>query len=138
MSKIMIKLEYNGEIHKLPRFPQTYAELLVAMDHSFKNRLPKMMVLKYRDADDDFIILSDDGDYQTAIRCLEEENIKSFKIIISQAQESDLVSSKLEDLQEKPIEQEPKEEKLKSSLVKEQQQEERKEESKSEISKPQE
>lgn len=137
MSKIMIKLEYNGEIHKLPRFPQTYAELLVAMDHSFKNRLPKLIVLKYRDADNDLITLSDDRDYQTAIKCLEEENIKSFKILIAQVQESDLIASKLEDLQEKSIEQQkPKEENLKSSLVKEQQQEERKEQPKVEISNP--
>jgi len=110
MSKIIIKLEFNGEIHKLPRFPQTYSDLVAAMEQSFKNKLPKFIILKYRDFDGDLISLSDDRDYQTAIKCLEEENQKSIKIIINQAQESELLGSKVEDNEEQPkVEEKPKE-----------------------------
>ena len=107
MSKIIIKLEFNEEIHKLPRFPQTYSLLLQAIEQSFKGKLPKAFILKYRDVDNDMITLSDDHDYQTAISFLESENIKSFKILISAIQSQE-AKENIEIVKESPMKEEKK------------------------------
>ena len=40
MSKIIIKIEYQGQIHKLAKFPESFSQLLLSVQQTFKSKLP--------------------------------------------------------------------------------------------------
>jgi len=66
----------------LATVPKSYADLKQLCENKFKNKIPPNPCFKYKDSDNELIILSNDEDLETALLTSEEENIKTLRIFI--------------------------------------------------------
>lgn len=69
--KILIKVQFGNEIRRLPIHNDeiTFNELLLMMQRLFKLQPSDEIEIKYRDEDNDLILITDDNDLSFAIQC---------------------------------------------------------------------
>lgn len=77
-----IKLVLNSDIHKIGNKPSTYQELIDAIARTFKTKLPINFDIKYKDNEDDLIIIQDEESFQIALETFQAEKLVSLKIFI--------------------------------------------------------
>lgn len=77
-----IKLVLNSDIHKVGNKPSTYQELIDAITRTFKAKLPSYFDIKYKDNEDDMIIIQDEESFQIALEAFKAEKLVSLKIYI--------------------------------------------------------
>lgn len=80
----MMKLQYNGEIYKVPKCPKSYEELLKLTTDKFGDRLPQSIEFCYTDADNDTITVSNELDYTNALSFMETTKGTAMKFTIRQ------------------------------------------------------
>lgn len=77
-----IKLVLNSDIHKVSTGPSNYQELLDVIARTFKEKLPSNYDIKYKDFEDDMIIIQDDEGFKLAYESFLSEKMNFLKIYI--------------------------------------------------------
>ena len=77
-----IKLVLNSDIHKVSTKPSNFQELLEVIARTFKDKLPASYDIKYKDFEDDMIIIQDDDGFKLAYESFISEKINFLKIFI--------------------------------------------------------
>jgi len=76
------KLCFNNEIHRISKLPDDFSSLVQTVKLAFKDTLPNTWALQYKDADDDFVMLTNDEDFKAMLECEAESSSKSIKIFV--------------------------------------------------------
>jgi len=72
----------SNAIHILSGSPKTFEELCNIIQSKFHDNLPKYYSLRYKDSDDEIVLLTCDEDLETAINVAEAEKLKNIRIMI--------------------------------------------------------
>lgn len=72
----------NNEIHVIQSIPKSFDELYQLIQKKFQNQLPPNFSLKYKDSDDELVLLLNDDDLKTAILTIENEKLRNLRIVI--------------------------------------------------------
>jgi len=72
----------NENIHKVSTKPTNYQELLDVIARTFKEKLPSSYDIKYKDFEDDMIIIQDDDGFKLAYETFITEKMVFLKIFL--------------------------------------------------------
>ena len=61
---MIIKLVFQGEIHRISKLPESFEALMEYALKSFKERMPDIFTLQYQDCDGDLVMLTNNEDYK--------------------------------------------------------------------------
>ncbi len=72
----------SNDIHKIPTIPTNYQDLHNIVQRKFHHEIPQSFLLKYKDSEDEMIMLSTDDDLLTAIETSQTDNVKTLRVFI--------------------------------------------------------
>lgn len=74
----------SNAIHILSGSPKTFEELCNIIQSKFHDSLPKYYSLRYKDSEEEIVLLTCDEDLQTAISIAKVEKLKNIRIIVKE------------------------------------------------------
>jgi len=74
----------SNAIHILSGSPKTFEELCNIIQSKFHDNLPKYYSLRYKDSEEEIVLLTCDEDLQTAVQVAEAEKLKNIRIIVKE------------------------------------------------------
>lgn len=72
----------SQEIHKLQSLPKTFEEFFYKITHKLQDRIPEKFYFKYKDSDEELVMMLNEEDYQTAILTKEAERDKTLRLFV--------------------------------------------------------
>lgn len=84
----------NNEIHLLSGAPTTFTELYRMVLNKFQDQLPEFFSLRYKDSEEELVLMTGNDDFQTAVSSAEVEKLRNLRIVVKKEETNKYLSRK--------------------------------------------
>jgi len=85
----------SNEIHLLTGTPTTFTELYKMILNKFEDQLPELFSLRYKDSENELVLMTGDDDFQTAISSAEAEKLRNLRIVVKKEETARYLGKKI-------------------------------------------